>query len=214
MSSVRQLLDQPNTISVLQNADANDHHIANLVQEVKRIDSKISTVSQFLLLFLLMSTSFQIEGLLNVGLGIEKDNRQGQLYIALKTLSDKLKSLRKQTRADASHQAKRSFVSYRFVSVLLGANCLCKIHSLGLNQKPMLLQHFLDSNSNSDLSDLDFNGIKVVRRKRTNTSPIKPRSVLADTVCYPGDAVVNAETGFYTVAPDESVIFVSSNAEG
>jgi hypothetical protein len=63
-------------------------------------------------------------------------------------------------------------------------------------------------------ADLNINSIKIVRRKRWDTSPIKPRSVLADTVCYPGDAVVNAETGFYTVVPGESVIFVSSDAEG
>jgi hypothetical protein len=83
---------------------------------------------------------------------------------------------------------------------------LCKIHSLGLNQKPVSLQALLDSNSEVD--------IKIVWRKRSDTSPIKLRSVLADTACYPGDAVVNAETGFYIVAPDESVIFVSSPAKG
>ena len=33
-------------------------------------------------------------------------------------------------------------------------------------------------------------------------------------MCYSGDAVVNAETGFYTVEPDESVIFISSAASG
>lgn len=75
-----------------------------------------------------------------------------------------------------------------------------------MNQKPVSLQALLDSNSEVD--------IKIVWQKRSDTSPIKLRSVLADTACYPGDAVVNAEAGFYIVAPDESVIFVSSPAKG
>jgi hypothetical protein len=40
-----------------------------------------------ILLLLLMSTSRQIEGLLNTGLGIAKNDREKPLYIALKTLS-------------------------------------------------------------------------------------------------------------------------------
>ena len=60
----------------------------------------------------------------------------------------------------------------------------------------------------------DTNGVKVVWQKHSDTSPIKLRTFLADTVCYPGDAIVNTETGFYTVAPDESVIFVSPTAAG
>ena len=56
-------------------------------------------------------------------------------------------------------------------------------------------------------------GIKIMWKNREWSSPIKLRSVLADSKCYPGDAVVNVENGFYIVPPDESVIFVSSAAD-
>ena len=96
-----------------------------------------------------------------------------------------------------------------FYDQLLTTSFLYKIYSLGLNQNPVSLQSLLDSNSEADISS-----IKIVWRNRSDSSPIKLRSVLADTVCYPGDAVANAETGFYTVATDESVIFVSSTSDG
>jgi len=40
-------------------------------------------------------TTRQIEGLLNTGLGLAKDDRGKPLYIALKTFSDKLQLLEK-----------------------------------------------------------------------------------------------------------------------
>jgi hypothetical protein len=67
--------------------------------------------------------------------------------------------------------------------------------------------------STSEVDHDDFGGIKIVWRQRID-SPIKLRSVLADMLCHPGDAVVNAETGFYVVSPDESVIFISPSVEG
>jgi hypothetical protein len=79
-----------------------------------------------------------------------------------------------------------------------------------LNQKPVSLQALLDSNIDSKL-EVD---ISIVWRECSDTTPIELRSVLADMVWYSGDAVVNAETGFHIVGPDESVIFVSSAAEG
>lgn len=85
----------------------------------------------------------------------------------------------------------------------------CKIYSLGLNQNPVSIQALLDSKTKTETSS-----VKIVLRNRQRDSPIKPRSVLADTMRYSGDAVVNAETGFYTVEPDESVIFISSAASG
>jgi hypothetical protein len=90
---------------------------------------------------------------------------------------------------------------------------LYKIHTLGLNQKPVSLKPLLDSISEDDMADLYTNGIKIVMRKRRD-SPIKPRTVLADSEGYDGDAIVNASTGFYVVVPDESVIFVSFTSEG
>ena len=88
-----------------------------------------------------------------------------------------------------------------------------KIHTLGMDQKPVLLKAILDSHSEDDTADLYINGIKIVWRKRSD-SPIKLRSVLADSKGYHGDAIVNAVTGFYIVAPGESVIFVSSTTGG
>lgn len=90
--------------------------------------------------------------------------------------------------------------------MILVTRFLCKIHSLGLGLNPVSIQALLDSKKVADTS-----GVKVVWRNRRD-SPIKLRSVLADTVCYPGDAVVNTETGFYVVKPGESVIFISSAA--
>lgn len=67
-----------------------------------------------------------------------------------------------------------------------------------------LLKSASDGNSN----------IQIVWRNRL-TSPVKLGSVLADTRCHPGDVVVNSETGFYVVAPTNTVISVSqSQAEG
>lgn len=56
--------------------------------------------------------------------------------------------------------------------------------------------------------------VKIIWRKRDETSSIKLKSVLADTRCHPGDAAVNAGTGFYVVEPGESVIFVSALPKG
>lgn len=97
--------------------------------------------------------------------------------------------------------------------MILLTGFLCKIHSLGLNQNPVSIQALLDSNTGADTSDVT--DVKIVwRNRRDLDSPIKRWTVLADTVCYPGDAVVNTETGFYTVEPDESIIFISSAADG
>jgi hypothetical protein len=90
--------------------------------------------------------------------------------------------------------------------MILLTGFLGKIYSLGLNQNPVSIQALLDSNIE------DTGNVKIVWRNRRDTPSIKPRSVLADTVCYSGDAVVNMETGFYIVEPDESVIFISSAA--
>jgi hypothetical protein len=92
--------------------------------------------------------------------------------------------------------------------MILLTEFLCKIYSLGLNQNPVSIQALLDSNIEADTSD-----VKIVwRNRRDSPTGIKPRSVLADTMCYSGDAVVNMETGFYIVEPDESIIFISSAA--
>ena len=85
---------------------------------------------------------------------------------------------------------------------------LRKIHSLGLNEKPVSLQALLDANMDS------VDDISIVWQEHSDTTPIKLRSVLADVAWYSGNAVVNAETGFHIVGPDESVIFISSAAEG
>jgi hypothetical protein len=72
-----------------------------------------------------------------------------------------------------------------------------------LNNTPVLLQDILDP----DLEVESIN-IKIVWQQRSTGSPIKLKLVLADTQCHPGDAAVNAETGFYIVTPTESVIFL------
>lgn len=64
------------------------------------------------------SSQIDVDGLINLGLALEKDHRQKPLYIALKTLADRLKNLRRQARGDASHHEKRSYVSYKSYSVL------------------------------------------------------------------------------------------------
>jgi hypothetical protein len=70
----------------------------------------------------------------------------------------------------------------------------------------------------TDLLKLESEGknitVRIVWQERLQTSPVKLKSVLADTKCHPGDAVVNAETGFYVVAPTKSVIFVSPPESG
>lgn len=72
----------------------------------------------------------------------------------------------------------------------------------------MSIQALLESKKVDDSTS----GVKVVWRNQRDSS-IKLRSVLADMVCYSGDAVVNIETGFYVVEPGESVIFISSAAD-
>ena len=112
------LLDQPDTIAVLQKADPGDPGIVDLIVQVKLIDSNISTVSHFQSIVhtdLICPTSCQIEELLHIGLGLEKDHSKS-LYIALKTFSDKLKNLWMQAWADVSHREKQSFVSYDSIS--------------------------------------------------------------------------------------------------
>ena len=110
------LLDQPSNIAILQKADdPGDLDIADLLQKVNLINPSIITVSHFQAMVhadLISPTSCQIEGLLNLGLGLSKDYPQKPLYIALKTFSDKLRNLCKLARADASHRDKRSFVSF------------------------------------------------------------------------------------------------------
>jgi hypothetical protein len=56
----------------------------------------------------------QIEGLLNVGLGLAKNERDKPLYIALKTLSKKINHLARslQQETTASHCEKRALVSH------------------------------------------------------------------------------------------------------
>jgi AMMECR1 domain-containing protein len=61
----------------------------------------------------------QIEQLLNVGLGLTKDEHNQPLYIALKALSEKinhLKSIQSQEQNTASHHEKCAFVSFNHVS--------------------------------------------------------------------------------------------------
>ena len=99
----------------MEKAHPGDIGINDLVEQAKQIDSKVDTVCHLQVIVdadLISPTSCQIESLLNIGLGLEKDNREKPLYIALKTFSKKLKNLRSQARADVSHHDKRNFVSY------------------------------------------------------------------------------------------------------
>ena len=54
--------------------------------------------------------------------------------------------------------------------------------------------------------------IRIVWRERELSTPITPRSVLADTNCRTqSDAIVNETTGFYVVSPTDSVMFLSKS---
>ena len=49
-------------------------------------------------------------------------------------------------------------------------------------------------------------------RERESSTPISPRSVLADAdCCSQPDAIVNETQGFYVVEPTESVMFLSKS---
>jgi hypothetical protein len=145
--------------------------------------------------------------LINLGLGLTRENRGTPLYNSLKALSEKITSLNqaeKQRQNTASHHEKRSFVSFNrmiYIYCQLLTEFLYEISSLGLNAKPVSIQDIL--------LDAGISSIKIVWRERSETSTINLKSVLADTQCHPGDAVVNVKTGFYVVEPGESVIFVS-----
>jgi hypothetical protein len=83
---------------------------------------------------------------------------------------------------------------------------LYKISSLGLNKKSVSLQDLLDPDSGVE-------DAKIVWQWQSS-SPIKLCLVMADTQCHPDDVIVNAETGFYVVAPTKSVMFASLPLEG
>jgi glycosylphosphatidylinositol transamidase (GPIT) subunit GPI8 len=117
--TVQSLLDQPGVAEILSKAHPSDASVTDLVQQVRQIDPKISTVRLFCYgTHFTVTWLMQIEQLLNVRLGLTKNEWGTPLFTALKALSDRTKHLKSSLKQNTtSHHEKCSFVSFAHIQM-------------------------------------------------------------------------------------------------
>jgi len=144
-----------------------------------------------------------------------------ELYVAARKLHDNMIRFKLQQASAAGvagHYEKRHFVSSHpdhTPNFTVYANLL-EIFMIGLRLKPVSITERLRLLAEGKVPDCDTAGLYtppiIVWRDRIKSN-VPLRTTLAETNFRPQDHVANAETGYYIVAPDVSVIFLSKTTD-